>query len=74
MKIRHTSIAAARRGLSPLLLSLAVVVVVGSGCSNQVTGVAVKSGGPAPAAANAALLDPGHYPRRPRPPLGQRRR
>ncbi|KEF95029.1 hypothetical protein K883_05214 [Mycobacterium sp. TKK-01-0059] len=70
MKIRHTSIAAAHRGLSPLLLSLAVVVIVGSGCSNQVTGVAVKSGGPAPAAANAALLDPGNYPPRPRPPLG----
>lgn len=48
---------------------IAAVIAVG-GCSTVVTGSAIKSGGPAPAAANAALLDPGNYPRRPRPPLG----
>ncbi|OJZ65782.1 hypothetical protein BRW65_27945 [Mycobacterium paraffinicum] len=36
----------------------------------MVTGSAVKSGGPAPPAADVTLLDPGNYPRRPRPPLG----
>lgn len=56
---------------APLLLTgFAAVIALGSGCSSVVTGSAVKSGGPAPAAANAALLDPGNYPRRPRPPLG----
>ncbi|MGD1172237.1 hypothetical protein ACKUVQ_03595 [Mycobacterium seoulense] len=52
-----------------LIASLAVMAALG-GCSTVVTGSAVKSGGPAPAAANVALLDPGNYPRRPRPPLG----
>lgn len=60
-----------RRMSAPLLLTgFAAVIALGSGCSSVVTGSAVKSGGPAPAAANAALLDPGNYPRRPRPPLG----
>lgn len=56
---------------APLLLTgFTAVIALGSGCSSVVTGSAVKSGGPAPAAANVALLDPGNYPRRPRPPLG----
>lgn len=57
---------------SPTLLIALVagLAVAGSGCSSVVTGSAIKSGGPAPAAANVALLDPGNYPRRPRPPLG----
>lgn len=57
---------------SPALLiaTLAAVTALGVGCSTVVTGSAVKSGGPAPPAANVALLDPGNYPRRPRPPLG----
>lgn len=50
--------------------AIAAVIVLSGGCSTVVTGSGVKSGGPAPAAANAALLDPGNYPRRPRPPLG----
>lgn len=61
----------ARRVASPLVLCVAVTVIaLGSGCSKQVAGSAVRSGGPAPAAANVALLDPGNYPRHPRPPLG----
>jgi hypothetical protein len=48
----------------------AVVLVVMSGCTSVITGSATKSGGLAPPAANTALLDPGNYPRRPRPPLG----
>lgn len=53
-----------------LIALLTAVLVLGSGCSSVVTGNAVKSGGPGPAAATVALLDPGNYPRRPRPPLG----
>ncbi len=53
-----------------LIALLTAVIVVSSGCSSVVTGNAVKSGGPAPAAATVALLDPGNYPRRPRAPLG----
>ncbi|WP_231987302.1 hypothetical protein [Mycobacterium sp. 852014-50255_SCH5639931] len=53
-----------------LIATAAAVIALGTGCSTVVTGSAVKSGGPAPAAANVALLDPGNYPRRPRPPLG----
>lgn len=40
------------------------------GCSARVAGSAIKAGGPAPPAAEAGLLDPGNYPRRPLPPLG----
>lgn len=59
------------RALSALVLCIAIAVVALVGaCSKQVTGSAVKSGGPAPAAANIALLDTGNYPRRPRPALG----
>ncbi len=68
----HTAGMSARWSASlPLLTALiTAVIALSSGCSSVVTGNAVKSGGPAPAAANAALLDPGNYPRRPRPPLG----
>lgn len=55
---------------SLVLTGFAVVIALCSGCTSVVTGNAIKSGGPAPAAANVALLDPGNYPRRPRPPLG----
>lgn len=50
--------------------AIAAVIALSGGCSTVVTGSGVKSGGPAPPAANAALLDPGNYPRLPRPPLG----
>nr|WP_264055672.1 hypothetical protein [Mycobacterium nebraskense] len=68
----HTAGMYARWSASlPLLTALITAgIALSSGCSSVVTGNAVKSGGPAPAAANAALLDPGNYPRRPRPPLG----
>ncbi|WP_244269115.1 DUF7373 family lipoprotein [Mycobacterium parascrofulaceum] len=52
------------------LAALAAVIALAGGCSTVVTGSAVKSGGPAPAAANVALLDPGNYPHQPRPALG----
>lgn len=46
------------------------VIALAAGCGAVVGGSAVKAGGPAPAAADPALLDPGNYPRRARPPLG----
>ncbi|WP_232518807.1 hypothetical protein [Mycobacterium intracellulare] len=58
----------APRSLARFAVIVAVIAV--GGCSTVVTGSAIKSGGPAPASANAALLDPGNYPRLPRPPLG----
>ncbi|VBA32292.1 hypothetical protein LAUMK4_05715 [Mycobacterium persicum] len=56
---------------SPALLIaiLGAVIALVGGCSTVVSGSAVKSGGPAPASANVALLDPGNYPSRPRPAL-----
>ncbi|WP_231999182.1 hypothetical protein [Mycobacterium sp. 1081908.1] len=53
-----------------MALMAVLFLLLGSGCTSVVTGSAVKSGGPAPPAANVALLDPGNYPRRPRAPLG----
>lgn len=52
------------------LAAIAAVIALSCGCSTVVSGRGAKSGGPAPPVANAALLDPGNYPRRPRPPLG----
>ena len=56
----------------PLLsiIALSAVVVMAAGCTTVVAGTAAKAGGPAPPAADVALLDPGNYPRRPRAPLG----
>jgi hypothetical protein len=47
-----------------------VLLALSTGCATVVAGSPVKSGGPGPAAADVALLDPGNYPRRPRAPLG----
>lgn len=52
------------------LVAASVVVTCIAGCTSMVAGTAVKSGGPVPPEANVALLDPGNYPRKPRPPLG----
>ncbi|BBZ15206.1 DUF7373 family lipoprotein [Mycobacterium branderi] len=61
----------ARRTSAALRIAvIAVAIALSGGCSTVVTGSAMKSGGPGPEAANVALLDPGNYPRRPRPPLG----
>ncbi|WP_245843399.1 DUF7373 family lipoprotein [Mycolicibacterium vulneris] len=60
----------ALRAAGLVIALLTAVIALGSGCSSVVAGNAVKSGGPAPAAATVALLDPGNYPRRPRAPLG----
>ncbi|WP_262491072.1 DUF7373 family lipoprotein [Mycobacterium simiae] len=51
-------------------MSVAVLIALTAGCTTIISGSAVKSGGPGPPAADVALLDPGNYPRRPRPPLG----
>ncbi|MGV7354685.1 DUF7373 family lipoprotein [Mycobacterium kansasii] len=61
-----------RRIRAALRLACVLVAVsaLGAGCTTLVTGNGVKAGGPAPPAADVALLDPGHYPRTPRPPLG----
>lgn len=56
--------------LKPHAAALATLIVALAGCTTEVAGQAVKSGGPGPPAADVALLDPGNYPRRPRPPLG----
>ncbi|WP_239657272.1 DUF7373 family lipoprotein [Mycobacterium riyadhense] len=53
-----------------LAAALAAVIALAAGCTTRLPGNAVKSGGPAPPAADVALLDPGNYPRAPRPPLG----
>lgn len=59
------------RSTPALLVAVAgALIALISGCTAVVTGSAVKSGGPGPPAADTALLDPGNYPRRPRPPLG----
>lgn len=63
-----------RRRMLPALAAVLAAATLGSGCAKQVGGGAVKSSStPSPAAApavNLALLDPGNYPRKPRPPLG----
>ncbi|MGE2818029.1 DUF7373 family lipoprotein [Mycobacterium heidelbergense] len=53
-----------------LVAALSATIVLSAGCTSVVAGSATKSGGPAPPAANLALLDPGNYPRAPRPALG----
>jgi hypothetical protein len=49
---------------------LAAVLLV-SGCTTVVDGSAVRAtGGPAPGTVDVALLDPGNYPTKPKPPMG----
>lgn len=49
----------------------AAVVAVLAGCSTTVSGSVAMTTAPAPAGAvDLALLDPGNYPTKPRPPLG----
>lgn len=71
MQTRSRS-ARARRIRAALRLAcvLGAVSTLGAGCTTLVAGSGLKAGGPAPPAANVALLDPGNYPRTPRPPLG----
>lgn len=49
---------------------VATLIALTAGCTTVVAGNAGKAGGPSPPAADVALLNPGNYPRRPRPPLG----
>lgn len=51
-------------------IALVAAVVFSAGCTSNQGGGAVKSTGAAPSTVNLAMLDPGSYPRTPRPPLG----
>lgn len=54
------------------LLGIAAAVALLAGCSTTVSGTVAKTTVAAPAGAiDLALLDPGNYPTKPRPPLGQ---
>lgn len=57
-------------GLLVRAVSISALIALCAGCSTATPGHGVKAAGSAPPAANIALLDPGNYPRTPRPPLG----